>query len=90
MKKNELIEAISEKNGLTKKDTTEIINCLFETITEALKKGEEVDITGFGKFKVNNKAARTGVNPATGEKIKIEACKAPSFKAGKALKEAVK
>lgn len=89
MNKPELISAIAEKSGFTKKDVTTCVDAILSTITNALAKGEEVSITGFGKFSVAERAAREGRNPQTGETLKIAACKAPKFKAGKALKDAV-
>ena len=90
MTKKELVEVIAEKTGATKKDATECLNTVLDTIVSSLKKGEDVDLAGFGKFQVKKRAARTGINPASGEKIKIAASKVPGFKAAKALKEAVK
>ena len=88
--KKNIVDDVSTKFDLTKKDSTEVVNFVFEEITKALKKGNEVNINGFGKFSVVKKKARTGLNPATGEKIKIKATKSPKFKASKTLKDAVK
>ena len=88
--KKNIVDDVSTKFDLTKKDSTEVINFVFEEITKALKKGNEVNINGFGKFSVVKKKARTGLNPATGEKIKIKATKSPKFKASKTLKDLVK
>ncbi|MDO4197415.1 MAG: HU family DNA-binding protein [Erysipelotrichaceae bacterium] len=88
--KKDLVEVVAAKVGTTKKDATEAVNVVFDEITKTLDKGGEVDVAGFGKFVVKKRAARTGVNPATGEKIKIAATKVPGFKAAKALKDAVK
>ena len=88
--KKDLAEMVSEKLGCTKKDATEVINDLFDTITNTIKKGDVVDVAGFGKFVLKVRKARTGINPATGEKIEIAAAKAPGFRAAKALKEACK
>ncbi len=91
MKKDDLIAALHKDAGLeTKKQAQEIVEWFFETITKALKKGDEVGITGFGTFKAVKRAARQGVNPKTGEKINIAATTVPKFKAGKLLKDAVK
>lgn len=90
MKKTCLVEKLVENNGLTKKAAGEIVDTMFDAITEALKKGEAVDIFGFGKFEVKTRAARTAKNPRTGEVVKVPATKVPGFKAAKALKEAVK
>ena len=89
MKKADLVEAIAEKTGLTKADSNRALDAVFETITEALKKGERVPVTGFGTFNVTKRKAREGRNPQTGEKVKIAARKAVTFKAGSALKETV-
>ncbi len=91
MKKDDLVEALYTGANLpTKKQAGEIVDWFFATITNALKKGDEVGITGFGTFKVVKRAARQGVNPKTGEKIQIKAANKPKFTAGKLLKEAVK
>jgi DNA-binding protein HU-beta len=89
MNKTQLIEAISKDAGLTKADTSRAVESLLDTVTRSLKKGEEVAITGFGKFSVVKRAARQGVNPRTGERVKIKASKAPKFSAGAALKHAI-
>ncbi len=89
MNKSELIEAIAKDAGLTKADTSRAVESLLDTVTKSLKKGEEVAITGFGKFSVVKRAARQGVNPRTGERVKIKASKAPKFSAGAGLKQAV-
>lgn len=87
--KAELISATAEKTGLSKKDTEKTVNAILETITEALKAGDKVQVVGFGVFDVKHREARIGHNPRTKEQIKIPATKAPQFKAGKALKDAV-
>ena len=89
MNKTELIEAMSKQTGLSKKDADAAVKAFTEVVTKELKKGEKVTLIGFGTFEVAKRAARTGKNPQTGESIKIKACKAPKFKAGKALKDAV-
>jgi DNA-binding protein HU-beta len=89
MTKDELIEAVA-KNCCSKKEAAEAVNTVLDAITKALRKGEKVALTGFGTFSVSKRAARTGVNPRTGAKIKIAATKVPKFKAGKSLKDAVK
>lgn len=89
MTKEGLIEAIASKTS-SKKEAAEIVNEIFDLITKALSKGEDVVITGFGTFSAKKRAARQGVNPKTGEKISIPAMTVPKFKAGKGLKEAVK
>ena len=89
MNKTELVAAISEKTELTKKDSEKALKALIDVVAEELKKGEKVQLVGFGTFEVSERAARTGKNPQTGAEIKIAACKAPKFKAGKALKDVV-
>ena len=89
MTKADLVAAVAEKTGMTKKDSETAISAIIDSITEALKAGEKVQLVGFGTFEVRQRAERTGVNPQTQEKIRIEATKAPAFKAGSALKEAV-
>ena len=89
MNKTELIAAVAEKAGLTKKDAERIVNATFETVTESLKKGDKVSISGFGIFEVKTREARIGRNPRTKEEIKIPATKLPAFKASKTLKDAV-
>lgn len=90
MNKADLIAAVSEKTGFTKKDTELSVNAFIEVVEEALVKEEKVQLIGFGTFETRNRKARQGRNPRkTGEVIKIAASKAPVFKAGKALKDAV-
>ena len=89
MNKTELISAVAENAGLSKKDATAAVAAVFEEITNALVKGDKVQLIGFGNFEVRERAARTGRNPLTGEELNIAASKVPAFKAGKALKEAV-
>ena len=89
MNKAELVAAISEKTGTSKKSTETSLNAFVEIVTEALKKDEKVQLVGFGSFEVRKRAARKGRNPQTKEEIKIPASKAPVFKAGKALKDLV-
>ena len=89
MNKTQLIEAVASDSGLSKADSARAIESLVDTVTKALKKGDEVSITGFGKFSVVKRAARAGVNPRTGERVKIKASKAPKFSAGASLKQAV-
>ena len=89
MNKNELIAAAAEKAGLSKKDTEKALAAVLESVTEALANGDKVSLVGFGTFEVKSRNARMGRNPKTKEEIKIPASKAPVFKAGKALKDAV-
>lgn len=90
MNKTELIASIVEKTGLSKKDADKALAAVVDSIAAELKKGGKVQLVGFGTFEIRERAAREGVNPQTGAKIKIAAAKNPVFKAGKALKEAVK
>jgi len=89
MKKKELIERIAQEAGVSKSDVQKHFEAFEEVVTEALKAGEEVQITGFGKFSVRERKAREGRNPQTGQKMKIAAQKVPAFSAGNAFKEAV-
>ncbi len=89
MNKAELIAAIAAKTGATKKSAEEAVNAFIDVVTETLKKGDKVQLVGFGSFEVIKRAARKGRNPQTKEEIKIPASKAPKFKAGKALKDLV-
>lgn len=88
--KKALADKVAEKQGITKKLAGEFVETLFEVMTEELKNGNKVDITGFGKFEVKERAARTGINPQTKEAIEIAATNVPGFKASKSLKEAVR
>ena len=89
MNKAELIAAIAAKTGDTKKVAEATVNAFVETVTDALVEGDKVQLVGFGSFEVRKRAARKGRNPQTKEEIKIPASKAPVFKAGKSLKEAI-
>ena len=89
MNKTEFISAIAEKAELSKKDAEKALKAFTDVVEEELKKGEKIQLVGFGTFEVSERAAREGRHPQTGETMKIEACKAPKFKAGKALKDAV-
>ena len=89
MKKTELIAAVADSAELSKKDAEKALKAFVDVVTGELKKGEKVQLVGFGTFEVSERAAREGRNPQTGKTMKIEACKAPKFKAGKALKDAV-
>lgn len=88
--KAELVERVAGKTNLTKKDVTAAVEALFQSVEEFLAEGEKVQVIGFGTFEVRDRAARKGRNPQTGEEIEIKATKVPGFKAGKALKDAVK
>ena len=89
MNKNELVAAIAEKSGLTKKDAEAALKAGIEAVSEELQDGGKVQIVGFGTFEVAKREARTGRNPQTGEEMKIKASKTPKFKAGKGLKDLV-
>ena len=88
--KQDLIAKVAEATELTKKDSAAAVDAVFKAVTEFLSAGEKVQLIGFGNFEVRHRAAREGRNPQTGKAIKIKASKVPAFKAGKALKEAVK
>ena len=89
MNKTELIAAVAAKSGLTKKDAERVVSATFETVTESLKKGEKVQVSGFGVFEAKTREARVGRNPRTKEEIKIPATRLPIFKASKTLKDPV-
>ncbi|NLL94080.1 MAG: HU family DNA-binding protein [Clostridiales bacterium] len=89
MNKAELVAAVAAKTELTKKDSEKALKAFIEVVTEELKKGDKVQLVGFGTFEVAKRAAREGRNPQTGKVMKIAASKAPKFKAGKALKDEV-
>ncbi len=89
MNKTELVDAVAASSGLTKTDSKKAIDAVFEQVTKALKKGDKVQLIGFGTFKVTDRKAREGRNPQTGATIKIAACKVPGFSAGQSLKDAV-
>ncbi|TGY91980.1 HU family DNA-binding protein [Petralouisia muris] len=89
MNKAELIAAMSEKTELSRKDAEKALKAFTDVVTEELKKGEKIQLVGFGTFEVSERAARTGRNPQSGEEMVIPASKAPKFKAGKALKDLI-
>ncbi|MDQ3538672.1 MAG: HU family DNA-binding protein [Actinomycetota bacterium] len=89
MNKNQLADAAADKSGLSKGDTSRALDAVLTSITEALRSGDKVSLTGFGTFEVRDRAARTGRNPQTGAEMQVPASKAPAFKAGKSFKEAV-
>ena len=89
MNKTELVNSVAEKADITKKDAEKVVSAVFDSIEEALSSGERVQLVGFGTFEVKERAARTGRNPKTGEEIEIPATRVPTFKGGKALREAV-
>lgn len=90
MNKADIVNAVSSKTGLSKKDAEASVEALLDIVKSSLQKDEQVAFTGFGTFSVSHRAARNGINPLTKEKIKIPAVKVPKFKAGKTLKDAVK
>lgn len=90
MNKSELVDLVAEKAEMTKKDSEKAVKAVLDSITDGLVRGDKVQLVGFGTFEVRSRKEREGRNPATGEKIKIEALKVPAFKPGKALKEKVK
>ncbi len=89
MNKTELIAAVAEKTGLTKKDAERVVSATFQTIADAMVKGDKVQVSGFGIFDVKNREARVGRNPRTKEAVQIPATRLPAFKASKTLKDAV-
>ena len=90
MTKQEFIDQVATKSGLSKRDAGEAVDAFLETITDVLKSRDSVSFTGFGKFSTSDRAARQGVNPRTGEKVQIAASTVPRFQAGSSLKSAVK
>ena len=90
MNKTELVAALAEKAEVSKKDAEKVLNAFVETVQDAVKADDKVQLVGFGTFESKARAAREGKNPQTGEKIKIAACKVPAFKAGKAFKDLLK
>ena len=90
MNKTELVAAIAEQTGLSKKDSEKAVNAFVDSVTGALKAKDKVQLVGFGTFETRERAGRIGRNPATGAEIKIAASTVPAFKAGKALKDAIK
>ena len=89
MNKTEFIAAVAEKAEISKKDSEKALKAFVDVVAEQLKAGDKVQLVGFGTFEVSEIAAREGRNPQTGETMTIAACKAPKFKAGKALKDAI-
>ncbi len=89
MNKNDLVSVVADKTGLSKADSTNAVDSVFDAVTDALQGGGEVRLVGFGTFSVSQRRASEGRNPRTGEKIQIPASKQPKFKAGKGLKDAV-
>lgn len=89
MNKTEFIAAVAEKAEISKKDSEKALKAFVDVVAEQLKAGDKVQLVGFGTFEVSERAAREGRNPQTGETMTIAACKAPKFKAGKALNDAI-
>lgn len=90
MTKAEFIDMVADRSGLTKRDATKAVDAFLESITSALQSGDSVSFTGFGKFSAQQRAARQGVNPRTGERVQIPAATVPKFSAGSQLKAALK
>ncbi len=90
MTKDQLLDTLAEKAGVSKKDASSVLDAFTDTVSSALSKGDSVTLTGFGTFSVSRRKARQGVNPKTGEKLQVPAMNVPKFKPGKALKDTVK
>ena len=90
MTKQEFVDQVADRAGLSKKDAADAVDAFLETVEDALKRGSDVTFSGFGKFSVSERSAREGRNPATGERIQIAASRVPRFTAGAGLKKAVK
>ncbi len=90
MTKQEFVDLVAQKSGLTKRDAGDAVDAVLNVIADSLKAGTDVTFTGFGKFSVAHRAARTGVNPRTGERLSIAASKVPKFTPGSSLKQAVR
>ena len=90
MNKKDIISYLGERTGVSKKDCTAVLNAFLDMVPEKLKKGEKIQLVGFGAFEVRKRAARKGTNPLTKKTLTIAACKVPVFNAGKGLKDAVK
>jgi DNA-binding protein HU-beta len=88
--KSEFVDQVADRAGLSKRDASEAVDAVLETIESTLSRGGEISFSGFGKFSVSQRSAREGRNPATGERIQIAASKVPKFSAGAGLKKAVK
>jgi DNA-binding protein HU-beta len=88
--KQEFVDAVADRAGMSKRDAAEAVDAVLDAITDTLKRGDSVTFTGFGKFSTSDRAARMGVNPRTGERVQISATTVPKFSAGSALKSAVK
>ena len=90
MTKQEFVDEVAQRSGLSRRDANKAVEAFLESIQDALKSGDTVNFTGFGKFSTADRAARTGVNPRTGERVDIAASRVPRFSAGSSLKSAVK
>jgi DNA-binding protein HU-beta len=88
--KADFIDRVASKSGLSKRDATKAVDAFLDSITDALKSGESVSFTGFGKFSAQQRSARSGVNPRTGERVQIPAATVPKFSAGSSLKQALR
>ena len=89
LNKADLVQAVAERTGVTKRDVTQVVDTVFDVIQETLSQGDKVQLVGFGNFEIRERAARKGRNPQTGEVIEIAASKVPAFKAGKNLREGI-
>ncbi|QSO53441.1 HU family DNA-binding protein [Alicyclobacillus curvatus] len=90
MNKTDLVQAVAERTGITKKEVAQVVDAVFDVIQESLSQGDKVQLVGFGNFEIRERAARKGRNPQTGEEIEIAASKIPAFKAGKSLREGIR
>ena len=90
MTKQDFVDAVADRAGMSKRDAGDAVDAMLDTITDTLKRGDSVTFTGFGKFSTSARAARMGVNPRTGERVQIQATTVPKFTAGSSLKTAVK
>ena len=90
MTKQEFVGRVAERSGLSQRDASKAVDAFLESLQDAMRSGDAVSFTGFGKFSTSERKARTGVNPRTGEKVNIAASRVPKFSAGSALKQAIK
>ncbi|QSO45735.1 HU family DNA-binding protein [Alicyclobacillus mengziensis] len=90
MNKTDLVQAVAQRTGVTKKEVAQVVDTVFDVIQESLSQGDKVQLVGFGNFEIRERAARKGRNPQTGEEIEIAASKIPAFKAGKSLREGIR
>ena len=90
MNKTDLVQAVAQRTGVTKKEVAQVVDTVFDVIQESLTQGDKVQLVGFGNFEIRERAARKGRNPQTGEEIEIAASRIPAFKAGKSLREGIR